>query len=130
MVMHGRSHTAIDPCTPAMPGRSTSGLHRPGQALLAPSAKRNVREVLASRMKGGGGLSDHTGVVRYVQQCDWYGRYTALFPLAKNDGALVTASSLVPVTESAAVKSTFKSVPLWTCFLFLFGSLVVSHIDV
>ena len=29
IVMHGRSRTTIDPRIPAMPGRSTSGFHRP-----------------------------------------------------------------------------------------------------
>ena len=36
--VHGRSRMIVDPCTPAMPGRSTSGFHRPGRQLLAPSA--------------------------------------------------------------------------------------------
>ena len=36
-VMHGRSRMTIDPRIPAMPGRRSSGFHRPGRHLLAPS---------------------------------------------------------------------------------------------
>ena len=46
--VHGRSRMAIDPRTPAMPGRSALGFHQPGshclptrRPLLAPSANRN-----------------------------------------------------------------------------------------
>ena len=30
-VMHGRSRMTIDPCIPAMPGRTTSDFHGPGR---------------------------------------------------------------------------------------------------
>ena len=47
MIMHGRSCPTIDPRIPTVPGRSTSGFHRPGRHLLAPSVT----------MEGGGALS-------------------------------------------------------------------------
>ena len=50
-VMHGRSRMTKDPRTPTMPGRSTSGLHRPGRHFPAPSAKRH--EVLGESHDGG-----------------------------------------------------------------------------
>ena len=53
IIMHGRSGTTIDPRIPtAVPGRSTSGFHRPGKALLAPSAKRRERCVLGEPHEG------------------------------------------------------------------------------
>ena len=36
-VMHGRSRMTIDPRIPSMPGRSTSGFHRPGRHRYIPS---------------------------------------------------------------------------------------------
>ena len=48
--MHGRSRVTIDPRTPTMPGRSTSGFHRPGRHCLHQA--RSVVRCRASRMKG------------------------------------------------------------------------------
>ena len=49
--MHGCSRMTIDLCISAMPGRSTSGFHRPGRHLLATkSAKR--REVFGEWHEG------------------------------------------------------------------------------
>ena len=31
IIMHGRSRMTVDPRIPAMPGRSMTGFHRPGQ---------------------------------------------------------------------------------------------------
>ena len=65
--MHGRSRMTMDPRTPTMPGRSTSGVHRPGRQLH--KAQSAVR-CSTSRMKGEpnptknsswGGPSMHTG---------------------------------------------------------------------
>ena len=39
-IMHGDSRMTIDPRILTMPGRSTSGYHRPGRHLIAASAKR------------------------------------------------------------------------------------------
>ena len=33
-IMHGRSRTTMDPRIPTLPGRSTSGFHRPGRHWL------------------------------------------------------------------------------------------------
>ena len=49
-VMHGRSRMTIDPRTPTMPGRSTSGFSPTKQTLPAPTAKR--REVLGESHEG------------------------------------------------------------------------------
>ena len=43
----------MDRCTPAMPGRNTSGFSPTRQALLTPSSKR--REVFGESHEGGGG---------------------------------------------------------------------------
>ena len=48
-VMHGRSRMTIDPRIPTMPGRSTSGFHRPGRHCLHQA--RNAVRCWASRMK-------------------------------------------------------------------------------
>ena len=50
IVSHDRSRMTIDPCIPTMPGRSTSGVHRPGRHCLQ-QARSSVR-CSASRMKG------------------------------------------------------------------------------
>ena len=51
IIMHGRSRMAIDPRLPTMPGRSTSGFHRPGADIAC--IKRNAPwSVRASREKG------------------------------------------------------------------------------
>ena len=50
MIMLSRSRMTIDPCIPTMPGQSTSGFHRPGRHLLAPSAK--LRDVLGESHEG------------------------------------------------------------------------------
>ena len=49
-VMHGRSRMTVDTRIPAMPGRSTSGFHRPGRHRLHPA--RSAVRCRASRMKG------------------------------------------------------------------------------
>ena len=49
--MHGRSRTTIDPRIPPMPGRSTSGFHRPGRRCLHQA--RSAVRCSASRMKWG-----------------------------------------------------------------------------
>ena len=56
-VMHGRSRMTIDPLIPTLPGRSTSGFHRPGrhclpkrEGIACPSAKR--RDVLGESRDG------------------------------------------------------------------------------
>ena len=49
-LVHGRSRMTIDPRTPTMPGRSTSGFHQTGRHCLH-QARRAVR-CSASRMKG------------------------------------------------------------------------------
>ena len=41
-VMHGRSRVTIDPRVPIMPGRSTSGFHRPGRHCLHQARSRQV----------------------------------------------------------------------------------------
>ena len=48
--MHGRSRMTIDPRIPTMPGRSTSGFHRPGRHRLHQA--RSAVRCSASRMKG------------------------------------------------------------------------------
>ena len=50
IIMHGRSRMNIDPRIPTMPGRSTSGFHRPGGHRLHQS--RSAVRCSASRMKG------------------------------------------------------------------------------
>ena len=50
-VKHGRSRMTIDPRTPPMPGRSTSGFRRPGRRCLH-QALRSTLRCWASRMKG------------------------------------------------------------------------------
>ena len=49
-VMHGPSRMTIDPRIPTMPGRSTSGFHRPGRHCLHQA--RSAVRCSASRMKG------------------------------------------------------------------------------
>ena len=50
VLMHGRSRMTIDPRIPKMPGRSTSGFHRPGRPCLHQA--RSAVRCPASRMKG------------------------------------------------------------------------------
>ena len=52
IVMHGRSRMTIDSLIPTMPGRSTSGFHRPVGHCLHQA--RSVVRCWASRMKGEG----------------------------------------------------------------------------
>ena len=47
--VHGRSRMTIDPRIPTMPGRSTSGFHRPGRHCLHQA--RSAVRCSASRMK-------------------------------------------------------------------------------
>ena len=49
-LVHGRGRMTIDPCIPTMPGRSTSGFHRPGRHYLHQA--RSAVRCSASRMKG------------------------------------------------------------------------------
>ena len=51
-IIHGSSRMTIDPRIPAVPGRSTSGNHRPGRHCLH-QALRSTVACWASRMKGG-----------------------------------------------------------------------------
>ena len=48
--MHGSSRMTIDPRIPTMPGRSTSGIHRPGRHCLHQA--RSAFRCWASRVKG------------------------------------------------------------------------------
>ena len=50
MIMHDRSRMTVDPCIPTMPGRSTSGFHRPGRHWLHQA--RSAMRCWASDMKG------------------------------------------------------------------------------
>ena len=43
--MHGRSRMTIDPRIPAMPGRSTSGFHRPGRPCLVEGEEGGIQGV-------------------------------------------------------------------------------------
>ena len=49
-VMHGRSRMTVDPRIPTIPGRSTSGFHRPGRHCLHQT--RSAVRCWASRMNG------------------------------------------------------------------------------
>ena len=55
--MNGRSRMTIPPCIPTMPGRSTSGFHRPGRHRLHQA--RSAVRCSASRMKGDLHPSEH-----------------------------------------------------------------------
>ena len=48
--MHGHSRMTIDPRMPTIPGRTTSGFHRPGRHCEHPV--RSAVRCSASRMKG------------------------------------------------------------------------------
>ena len=50
IIMHGHSRTTMDPRISAMPGRSTSGFHRPGRHRLHQA--RSAVRCSGSRMKG------------------------------------------------------------------------------
>ena len=50
IIMHGRSGMTIDPRIPTIPGRRTSGFHRPGRHCLHQA--RSAARCWASRMKG------------------------------------------------------------------------------
>ena len=69
--MLGRSRMTIDPGILIVPGRSTSGFHRPGKTSLAPTSKR--REMFgASRMKGRGILISGATVVSESREGEGY----------------------------------------------------------
>ena len=50
MIMHGRSRVTVDPRIPTMPGRSTSGFHRPVRHRQHQA--RSAVRCSASRKKG------------------------------------------------------------------------------
>ena len=68
--MHGRSRMTIDPCIPTMPGRSSSGFHRPGRHCLHQA--RSAGRCSASRMEGAGaGSLHHCSDIRCYSKIGW-----------------------------------------------------------